>query len=258
MPTLLDILWQLHQQPDSDPGMLFQHEISADEGQTLQFQLLERWLNEGEELGGWKIGMTSGESRDALGFGVRPSGFVLKSRMFTSGAKVPRAELFTGGVENELCFVVGSSLGNGATAASAKTAMAGLAPGFEINQKRLPPGAPAGLRIADNLSNWGIVSGTPILDEQLSADLAELVVTLTEQTATGDTIIEQVSSAGHMDPHYDSLAILAQRLADYGHSLEPGQRVITGAYGKTPFAAGAFAGDFSLGIGRVELQLTAN
>ena len=258
MPTLLDILWQLHQQPDSDPSALLQHEISADEGQTLQFQLLERWLSEGEELGGWKIGMTSGESRDALGVGVRPSGFVLKSRMYGSGAKIPRADLFTGGVENELCFVVGSRLGEGATIASAKAAMAGLAPGFEINQKRLPPDSPAGLRIADNLSNWGIVSGTPVLDEQLSAELSELVVTLTEQTATGDSIIEQVSSAGHMDPHYDSLAILARRLAVYGHALEPGQQVITGAYGKTPFTAGIFAGEFSLGIGRVELQLTAD
>jgi hypothetical protein len=34
--------------------------------------------------------------------------------------------------------------------------------------------------------------------------------------------------------------------------------VITGAYGKTPFTAGIFAGEFSLGIGRVEMQLTAD
>ena len=89
MPNLLDTLWQLQQKPDSDPSALFaQPDISADEGQALQFQLLERWLNEGEELGGWKIGMTSGESRDALGVGVRPSGFVLKSRIFSSGAKI--------------------------------------------------------------------------------------------------------------------------------------------------------------------------
>ena len=61
-----------------------------------------------------------------------------------------------------------------------------------------------------------------------------------------------------MDPHYESLAILAQRLADFGHSLTPGQQVITGAYGKTPFAPGRFAGDFSLGIGRAVLELTAD
>jgi hypothetical protein len=51
---------------------------------------------------------------------------------------------------------------------------------------------------------------------------------------------------------------LAQRLADFGHSLQPGQQVITGAYGKTPFVVGCFAGDFSLGIGRAVLELTAD
>ena len=259
MSNLLDTLWHLQQQPDSDPAPLFEHaQPSADEGQALQFQLLDRWLNEGEELGGWKIGMTSGESRDALGVGVRPSGFVLKSRIFASGAQLPRSRLFKGGVENELCFIVGQALGDGATPTGAKSARAGLAPGFEINQKRLPPGSAPGLRIADNLSNWGIVCGEPITDAQLSDNLSALQVTLSELTNTGETEIESVASDGHMDPHYESLAILAQRLADFGHSLTPGQQVITGAYGKTPFAPGRFAGDFSLGIGRAVLELTAD
>ena len=259
MPSLLDTLWLLQQQPDSDPAPLFEHaQPSADEGQALQFALLDRWLNEGEELGGWKIGMTSGESRDALGIGVRPSGFVLRSRIFASGTQLPRSLLFRGGVENELCFIVGQKLGDGATPQGARSAMAGLAPGFEINQKRLPPGSAAGLRIADNLSNWGIVYGEPITDAQLSDDLSTMQVTLSELTDSGEKEIESVASDGHMDPHYESLAILAQRLADFGHALQPGQQVITGAYGKTPFAVGRFAGDFSLGIGRAVLALTAD
>ena len=65
MPNLLDTLWQLQQQPDNDPNALFdQPDISADEG-SIAFNCWSFQLNE-EELGGWKIGMTSGESRDAL------------------------------------------------------------------------------------------------------------------------------------------------------------------------------------------------
>ena len=57
MPNLLDTLWQLQQQPDSDPSALFdQPDISADEGQALQFQLLERWLNEGKNSVAGKSG----------------------------------------------------------------------------------------------------------------------------------------------------------------------------------------------------------
>ena len=162
-PKLLETLWQLQKDPDFNPGdILLKTELSADEGQALQVQLLERWLNEGEALGGWKIGMTSGESRDALGPGIRPFGFVLASRMLPSGTDIPRAQLFRGGVENELCFIVDSPLGENATAESAQAAVRRAAPGFEINQKRLPPGCNAGVRVADNLSNWGIVAGTAV------------------------------------------------------------------------------------------------
>ena len=38
MPNLLDTLWQLQQQPDSDPSALFdQPDISADEGKHCNF-----------------------------------------------------------------------------------------------------------------------------------------------------------------------------------------------------------------------------
>ena len=135
-PKLLDTLWQLQKDPDFAAGdILLTTELSADEGQALQLQLLERWLNEGETLGGWKIGMTSGESRDALGAGIRPFGFVLASRMLGTGADIPRAHLYRGGVENELCFIMNSPLGEHATAESARAAVRHAAPGFEINQK---------------------------------------------------------------------------------------------------------------------------
>ena len=91
-----------------------------------------------------------------------------------------------------------------------------------INQKRLPPNSPAGLRIADNLSNWGIVYGESVNLEELSDDLSKMSVTLSEQTDGQTRTIEQVASEGHMDPHYQSLAILAQRLADFDtHSSPP-------------------------------------
>ena len=257
MISILDTLWQLHNDPDSDAsGLASATGLDADEGQAIQLQLLERYLDAGEELAGWKIGMTSGESRDALGPGIRPFGFILRSRSFDDGARVPRSRLYRGGVENELCFFIGSRLGDGANSELAKAALAGLATGFEINQKRLPAGSPAGLRVADNLSNWGIVAGNPVAPDELTSPLPELTVTLGQVTDRQPQPIEVVASAGHMDDHYQSLAILAQRLADFGHELAPGQRVITGAYGKTPFAPGMFYGDFNLGIGQVNFVIT--
>lgn len=257
-PKLLETLWQLQKDPDFNAGdILLKTELSADEGQALQVQLLERWLNEGEALGGWKIGMTSGESRDALGTGIRPFGFVLASRMLPSGTDIPRAQLFRGGVENELCFIVDSPLGENATAESAQAAVRRAAPGFEINQKRLPPGCNAGVRVADNLSNWGIVAGTAVA---APADLNDLAVTLYRNPEDVDPRAEQavgrIESASHIDDHFESLAILARRLHDFGHRLEPDQWVITGAYEKHPFEIGEFRGHFNKGIGDVHVTLS--
>ena len=253
----LDLLWQLHNNPGEQLAALAALDIGFDEGQHLQMQLLDRWLNQGEELGGWKIGMTSGASRNAMGEGIRPFGFVLKSRIIASAKTLPLKMLHRGQVENELCFLMGTSIATHATAETSFNAVHSILPGFEINQKRLSPDAIPGLRVADNLSQWGIVIGEESTPQR---DLSNLKVTLKEltkpsQTERTERIIEDVSSIGHIDDHYESLAILSNRLLEFGHKLAAGQYVITGAYGKTPFAAGHFAGDFDSGIGRVEVIL---
>ena len=249
---VVDTLWQVHNDPAGghEQALADLDEISLAQGQRYQLALLERWLAQGEQLGGWKIGMTSGANRNSMGDGIRPFGYILASRIKTAADELSVNTLHRGQVENELCFLIGRELGAGATAADAFDAVQAALPGFEINQKRLPAGAAAGLRVADDLSNWGIVIGEPV---EPPADLDDLTVTL----SGSEGVIEAVPSAGHIDNHYDSLAILANTLAEYGHSLQPGQYVITGAYGKTAFASGTYHGDFDPGIGRVTVHLGA-
>lgn len=246
---ILEQLWRLHNQRlGPDGGDLPAESLTVDAGQALQVQLMQRWLDAGDTVGGWKLGMTSGASRNAMGPGVRPFGFVRGSRVLTSGAVLSLAELAKGGVENELCLIIGASLGADATAEQACAAVAAVAPAFEINQKRLSADASPGLRVADDLSNWGIVVGTPVSPP---SDLDDLTVTL-----FGDgRELASVSSRGHIDDHYESLATLARRLGQFGLALEPGQKVITGAFARTAFAAGRYRGDFGAAIGTVEVEI---
>jgi len=252
MTDIVDTLWRVHNAPDADHkaalATVAEHEISLEQGQRYQLELLQRWIDHGEQIGGWKIGMTSGPNRNAMGDGIRPFGFILGSRIKTEHDQLSVAALHRGQVENELCFQLGAELGAGATADTAKAAVACVLPAFEINQKRLPANASAGLRVADDLSNWGIAIGAPVTPPE---HLDELSVAL-----HGDNgMIEEVASAGHIDDHYASLATLACRLSEFGQRLQPGQYVITGAYGKTPFAPGTYRGQFTLGIGTVTLVL---
>lgn len=249
LDPITDLLWQLHQQPDAPLlDQLQAFDLDLETGQQVQLSLLQRYLDEGATLGGWKIGMTSGASRNAMGDGIRPFGFVLQSRILTSHSELARSSLYKGGVENELCLILGDALGADATPERAKRAVAQIAPAFEINQKRLPPDAPPGLRVADNLSNWGIVVGEPTA---VPDTLDEMTVAL----FANDAVVETVSSADHIDDHFASLAILARELAKYDQPLRAGHKIITGAYGKTPFAAGHFRGEFDQNVGTVDVRL---
>ena len=247
--SILDRLWFLHQNPGQQaPQILMDTPLSIEEGQNLQIQLLERWLDQGEELGGWKIGMTSGASRNAMGDGIRPFGFILKSRIGVDNIKLDLKELYKGGVKNEVCFGFDSSLSAGTTIEDAKLKVASIHPGFEINQKRLPNTASSGLRVADNLSNWGLVYGQ---DAGTDIEINEIFV---ELYANGEAI-EKTVSKDHIDDHYQSICTLANKLGAHGLAIEKEHKVITGAFGKTPFAKGFFKGEFSHELGSVSLEI---
>ncbi len=225
---------------------------SIDEGQTICVGLLDRLLAEGEQLGGWKLGLTSGRSRDAFGTGIRPFGFILASRIHPSGAILERLPGL--GVENELCWVLAEPLaGESVTAEDARRAVAGVAPAFELNQSRLPDDAAPGLRVADNLSQWGLVVGE-LLSIPGAFDLDVLLEELTVTLLCDEGFCEQVPARGHIDDHFESLARLARELARFGRSLAPGEHVITGAYTRQRVEHPAtWRGEFGAILGDVEI-----
>ena len=228
-------------------------EISVHEGQRLQLRILDRWIKQGEALAGYKIGLTSGEARDAFGVGIRPFGFILQSRVLGSGDCVQRNQIGRMGIENELVFRVGESISaTGITREAAREAIEAVAPAFEINQRRLLsiPGGQAsnGIRVADNLSQWGIVTGGFV---DLDQDFDNLVVSL---SCDGESV-QEVSANGHIDDHFTSIAALINRLHDYGRGLSRGDLIITGSFTKQPIdSPGRWCGNFGE-IGQVELQV---
>ena len=96
----LELFWQ-GQQAGSTRANHLSGSISIEEGERIQLAVLERWRTHGHELGGWKVGLTSGQSRDSFGAGIRPFGNVLKHRIFTSGAHIPAANVPNLGLETE-------------------------------------------------------------------------------------------------------------------------------------------------------------
>ncbi len=204
---------------------------------------------------GWKVGLTSGGARDSMGPGFRPFGFILPERVFPSGARIERAGIRTPGVENEFCFTIGQRLGAGARRDDAIKAVESVCAAFELNERRLQPGATTADRLADDLSQWGIVVGEARVLDWRAYPFTDVAVRL----SLDGSELECVAAAGHIDDHFDSLAALARQLARFGRALEPGHRVITGSFGKHAVTdACRLDGDFDAGaakgIGQVSVE----
>jgi len=225
--------------------------LSIDDAEAIQLDVLDRWCTRGESLGGWKVGLTSGASRDAFGKGIRPFGFVLDNRIIPSDDELNIAAIQRCGIENELCFVMDRDLrGRSVTAEMARAAVGGVAPAFEVNETRLSGESDGPCRVADNLSQWGIVVGAETRPLPRDFDWDSLVIALSRDGVE----VERVAARGHIDDHFESLATLARELSKFERGLKAGQRVITGSFTRQPVREPArWEADFGA-LGRVAIR----
>jgi 2-keto-4-pentenoate hydratase len=246
-----ELVWRGTMDGSFDPAPLVGR-LSMAEALGVQLEVLDRWCSRGERLGGWKIGLTSGSARDAFGAGVRPFGYILESRILPSGSRVPYAAIGRGGIENELCFVIGAPLsGEEADATLVRQAVAGVAPAFEINQFRLEGDADGPVRVADDLSHWGLIVGELVSPLPAMVEYEALTVVLRRDGRE----VEAVGARGHIDDHFESIAKLARDLDAFGLGLRPGDHVITGSYTRQRLeGSGRWEAEFGAPFGTVEVE----
>jgi len=218
-----------------------------EDGLMLQLAVLDRFRREGRALGGWKAGLSTGRSRDALGEGFRPFGYVLADRVFLSGARANLRGIHDCRIEPELCVILAKPLqGADVTEEQAFDAIGAIAPAFELNEVRVGMTADPALFLADGLANWGIVVGAEIPCPTTPGGFSTRVTLLRD----GAVIAESAPDLA-MDGPALALARMCRLMARFGLGLEAGQRVITGAYGQDRVTQPAsYRADFA-GIGSV-------
>jgi 2-keto-4-pentenoate hydratase len=249
--TATDILWEAWQRNEYFPVALV-GQLDFQTALEVQLEMLARRMAAGARLAGWKIGLTSPALRAHFGTERQPFGYLLEEGVHPSGARISLARLHADcGLEPELCWEMAHPLsGPGATAEDARKAVGAVCPGMEINEKRSGGIKDFELSIADNLTQWGIVVGTPVSPVPETFDSDALRV---DMSCNGEV---RASSLGAdvIDDHFESLARLANVLAGFDRQLEPGQKVITGSFSKHDVGAGEhWVAEFS-GIGTCDVS----
>jgi 2-keto-4-pentenoate hydratase len=212
--------------------------LTRDRALELQLAVADRFAYAGDPVGGWKVARTSGPQRDQTGF--RPFGFVRSSMVFPSGASVPFAQFEAGvTIELELC-ICRDDAGQ----------VMGVAPSFELVERRAASCADDETVIADASANWGIVVGK--IHSLPRTPLRELGGRL----YTADRLVGSCTPGETMDDPLESVAHLDGLLARFGRSAYPGRYVITGAIVKEPVTGpGSWRGEFA-GLSDVQVEFT--
>ena len=203
--------------------------MSLREAYQVQLGILENYKAGGATQAGWKIGLTADAIRQMYATTEPAFGFLLGGNAYTSGHRFNCADIVNPAIESELCFTLGETLrGPGVTRHQVLNAVKSVAPSFEVVSLQVKMAEDLPLGIADNVSQWGYVTHTALEPYPKELALGEI----TAEVKTDDNVIATLIGAEVIDDQLQSLAWLANQLAEFGRALEAGQCVISGSFTK--------------------------
>jgi len=248
--TAVDLIWNAWHNAGDYPQDLSDW-LDYDRALDVQTALLKRRVDAGETLLGWKIGLTSERVRTLMGTSDQPYGHIM--RVLETNDRASVSDIGNrSSIEAELVVTMGATLkGPDVTIAMAREATATIAAGFEINQNRIPKHEDFALLVADNLTQWAIVTGPaiPVPNDYASENMQ------VEMICNGETLTDVIGGPDIIDDHFYSVATLANVLSTRGLALEAGQKLITGSFARHPIGPNqAWTARFA-GIGEVNFTI---
>ena len=208
--------------------------FDLDDGYRIQLRISEMRDAAGDLQSGWKVGLTAKAIQEMEGFSEPIFATLRHSGYRESGAVLEHGAMTDPAFENELCITLAKPLaGPGVTAADVRAAIATIAPALEIVERRGALSSDPPLGIADNLGQKAYVVGAPV--PYAGQALAETTCVV---RVNGEAVLEGRGDAVLDDPA-NSVAWLANKLADFGRRIEAGQPIMSGSLTMpTPLLAG--------------------
>jgi 2-keto-4-pentenoate hydratase len=245
----VDDFWAARQRGEYFPEA-YADGLTFDDGYRIQLGLARRELERGHPRIGWKAALTSKAMLEAFGLQEPLFGYVLHS--FPSGHSLP-ASLIKPAAEPELCLRLRRPLTGKVTVADAVDAVESVCASFEIVENRGDAARFPALALADNAQQHSVVLGTPIpLGPALRLDEIDARVML-----NGNEIARGRSDAVLGNPIH-SVVWLAQKLEQFGQSIQAGDIVMTGSVVRQfPIGPGDRAEAHFDGVGAVTFSVAS-
>lgn len=206
--------------------------MTMEDAYAVQKAWVARKLATGRTVIGWKIGLTSKAMQSALNIDIPDSGVLFDDMLFEDGATVPKGRFIQPRIEAEIAFVMKASLQGKVGIEEVLAATDHVVPALEILDTRVLRVDPQTKKartivdtIADNAANAGIVLGRQKFDPR-GVDLRRMGAIVSRNGEVEETGL----GAGVLDHPARGIVWLAERLAQYGDALKPGEIVLSGSF----------------------------
>jgi 2-keto-4-pentenoate hydratase len=200
-------------------------EMTAVDGYLTQQELVRMLLDEGDEVVGWKLGLTSRPMQELLGVFEPDYSPQLRSQVVDDGATLALVDYIQPKVEAEIALVLGHSLrGPGVSVLDAARAVEGAVAAIELVDSRI---ADWRISLPDSIADLAS-AGSSILGSRLVPVDFDLRLTGMVMVRNGETVATGAGAAALGNPVY-AVAWLANTLAPFDVTLEAGQFVMTGS-----------------------------
>lgn len=214
-------------------------DITIEDAYAIQRAWVEKKIQDGRKLVGHKIGLTSRAMQVSSNISEPDYGALLDDMMFDEGTDIPFSRFIVPRVEVELAFILGKPLkGPNCTIFDVLDATEWVIPALEIIDARIQqidPHTKATRKvfdtISDNAANAGVVMGGRAV-RPTDIDLRKVPAVLYRN----GVIEESGVSAAVLNHPAKGVAWLANKLAPYDVTLQPGQIILGGSFTR-PVAA---------------------
>ncbi|WP_041089960.1 2-keto-4-pentenoate hydratase [Jeotgalibacillus soli] len=201
-------------------------ELSIQQAYEVQLLMIQREVEAGKQIVGKKIGLTSLAMQKLLGVDQPDYGHLLDDMMIENGGQIDKKKVLQPKVEAEIVFVLKNELkGPNVTATDVLLATNYVVPALEIVDSRISDWKiQLQDTIADNASSGlYVLGGRPRSIDQL--DLGQIGMVFFKN---GELVNTGVGAAALGHPA-NCVAWLANKLSEYGITLNAGEVILSGA-----------------------------
>ena len=205
---------------DTDPGM------GAAEGYAIQRELLALLLADGDEVAGYKLGLTSKAAQAMIGADSPDYGPILASTFCADGDEVEANRFIQPKIEAEIAFALDAPLrGPQVTIEDVLQATAGVSAALEIVDSRIVDWR---IKLADTIADLASGGAVVVSDRRVPLEGFDVRLVGMALERNGELVDTGAGAAALGNPA-GAVAWLANTLAPLGVALEPGQLVLTGS-----------------------------